>query len=282
MKRKRIFFYCSLVLISLSVKSNAQVLDQASFKCLYSFEYKNDLLNLEKTGSEEVMLLIGNNFCKFYSYTKFINDSLVEVNPDDYAFRPIQTDNHIQILPPKKKNPRAEYADQLFTNRSTGQLICATQLTRLTHYQYEEQPEKPVWTAENTFEEILGYSCQKATTTYKGRDWTVWFCPEIPIPEGPWKLRGLPGLILKAEDGEGHFRFECTGIEQPIQKYPIEKDSKNDYRTISKQELDNQQKSRFNDPAGFINNATGGDITITGITGSNGRNLKREYNPIER
>ena len=32
------------------------------------------------------------------------------------------------------------------------------------------------------------------------------------MPYGPWKLGGLPGLILKAEDADSLFVFEMVGI----------------------------------------------------------------------
>ena len=54
--------------------------------------------------------------------------------------------------------------------------------------------------------------CQKASTTYRGRDYVVWFTPEIPVSHGPWKLRGLPGLIIEASDLTGKYEFIARKI----------------------------------------------------------------------
>jgi GLPGLI family protein len=43
---------------------------------------------------------------------------------------------------------------------------------------------------------INGYICNKAITHFRGRDYEAWFTPEIPITFGPFKFKGLPGLIL--------------------------------------------------------------------------------------
>lgn len=59
---------------------------------------------------------------------------------------------------------------------------------------------------------ILDYECVMAETDYHGRHWKAWFAPEIPVPFGPWKLQGLPGLIMKAET-DANFSFVSTGIE---------------------------------------------------------------------
>lgn len=47
--------------------------------------------------------------------------------------------------------------------------------------------------------DVLGYECVMAESDYHGRRWRAWFSPDLPLPFGPWKLHGLPGLILKAE-----------------------------------------------------------------------------------
>ena len=61
---------------------------------------------------------------------------------------------------------------------------------------------------------VCEYPCHKATTTFRGRTWTVWYTLDLPYSDGPWKFCGLPGLILHAYDSEGLFRFNCIGIEK--------------------------------------------------------------------
>ena len=61
---------------------------------------------------------------------------------------------------------------------------------------------------------VCSYPCKKAQTTFRGRTWTVWYSLDLPYSDGPWKLCGLPGLILHARDNEGKFIFNCVGIEK--------------------------------------------------------------------
>lgn len=61
---------------------------------------------------------------------------------------------------------------------------------------------------------INGYVCSVAHARFRGRDWTVWFTPELPINSGPWKFNGLPGAVLRAEDSQKHYVWECVAIKQ--------------------------------------------------------------------
>jgi GLPGLI family protein len=60
---------------------------------------------------------------------------------------------------------------------------------------------------------IDSFTCLNATTFFKGRYYTAWYCPAIPIPNGPWKLGGLPGLILEAYDEHKDIHFILNRIE---------------------------------------------------------------------
>ena len=71
----------------------------------------------------------------------------------------------------------------------------------------------PEWTMyEDSTITVLGMECKKATTNFRGRYWEVWYTEEIPISQGPWKLCGLPGMILKANSPK-FMLIEAMGIK---------------------------------------------------------------------
>lgn len=80
--------------------------------------------------------------------------------------------------------------------------------------QYEEDIPDLNWELEEGDSIILGYSCQKASADFRGRRWTVWYAMDLPYSDGPWKLTGLPGLILHAHDAAGEFFFDAIDIRK--------------------------------------------------------------------
>lgn len=57
-----------------------------------------------------------------------------------------------------------------------------------------------VWQQTGEEKTIGGIPCRKAVGVFKGRGYTAWYAPSITNADGPWKLGGLPGLILEAFD----------------------------------------------------------------------------------
>lgn len=74
------------------------------------------------------------------------------------------------------------------------------------------EPFPTNWSLVEETKEIAGYNCQKATLNFAGREWEAWYTEDIPLPYGPWKLAGLPGLVLAASDTSGEISFELSEI----------------------------------------------------------------------
>src|SRR5690554_4554256 len=68
--------------------------------------------------------------------------------------------------------------------------------------------------------EVDGLACKKAVTTYRGKTWEAWYAPSIPLPYGPWKLHGLPGIIVEAIDTDGRFIYKMASIDYNITETP--------------------------------------------------------------
>ncbi|WHF52207.1 GLPGLI family protein [Chryseobacterium gotjawalense] len=120
------------------------------------------------------------------------------------------------------------------------------------------------WEIFNENKLILNMLCQKAVGKFRGRTYTVWFTKEIPVSLGPWKIDGLPGLILEAKDNSNVNSYNAVqvihntdlGIPQNIlsfiENYPQQNmKSYKDY--IFKEDIalkERQQKALSNLPKG--------------------------------
>ena len=71
---------------------------------------------------------------------------------------------------------------------------------------------------------ILGYKCNKATTKFNNRIYTAWYTKDIPISEGPYRFKGLTGLILEINDEKSYHAFKAIGIEKKqVEIKPLQK-----------------------------------------------------------
>lgn len=72
----------------------------------------------------------------------------------------------------------------------------------------------PKWEIKNEFKKIGEYNAQKAIAFIYDRTWTVYFTNELPINGGPWRLIGLPGLVLEATENTSTYEFRLLKIEK--------------------------------------------------------------------
>jgi GLPGLI family protein len=115
----------------------------------------------------------------------------------------------------------------IYRDYQTNTMISKDDVWKSYVFVKEELP-KLNWTTGENQQEILGYKCHEMKTTFRERNYKVWFTTDLPFKAAPWKFHGLPGVVLKVEsDGEGlkmeaHALKiqEATPIENP---YPNEK-----------------------------------------------------------
>ena len=157
---------------------------------------------VEGRGKADFALRCGKNVSQYICLYRLRQDSL-SCSPD-----PVLWELHFKEMDeyrendkdPEKRIPVApDRNDYLYRNLSQGKISVYTSIMG-TGYLIEDDIPKMDWTInEDSTVQVLGYECHKATTTFRGRTWAVWFTEEIPLNIGPWKLGGLPGLILKAK-----------------------------------------------------------------------------------
>ncbi len=79
----------------------------------------------------------------------------------------------------------------------------------------KDEATKLNWKLSTESKKIGNFLCKKATTFFRGRNYTAWYTSKIAIPFGPWKLHGLPGLILEAYDTEKNVYWYFKSAEYP-------------------------------------------------------------------
>ncbi len=143
-------------------------------------------------------------------------------------------------------------------------------------YTYTESLAGINWELTDSVTGIMGYNCQMAKCDYHGRHWTVWFTTDIPVSEGPWKLQGLPGLILKAVENDEMYEFTATGIE--VYEKDIEPVYEKDiYEKIDRKELYNTKRLIDENFGGFVKARTGVSLPQN----MKATQMKKDYDYIE-
>ncbi len=198
-----IFLFCFLISSSVIIKDK----EPGILEIEYVKTQVVDTLKWESY-SDPMTLRIGQTSAMFYPTKKMWADSLLKTN-----FK-LHEKIYYETNPIGKPGftPIGGYEDEyLFRNVNEGETMVCSSIGGDVYY-YVEDTTKPEWEIREDTKEILGYQCQRAECDFRGRNWVAWFTPEIPVQEGPWKLIGLPGLILAANDSKNHYSYEATSI----------------------------------------------------------------------
>ncbi|MCI1733695.1 MAG: GLPGLI family protein [Bacteroidales bacterium] len=255
-------------------KKNIKTIDTTTFEVTYKmFWFKNpdDPLKKkfhDKENFEDLLLLqVGKNISKCFSYKTFQKDSLIEVTPADQIMANLE-----------KFNGGVTF--NIYHNYPDGKLTYTDNILMDSFLYTEPEPEID-WTLQPETKEVIGYSCNRATCTFRGRNYEAWYTNEIPSSLGPWKFRGLPGLILSVKDDSGIISYEATGLRKC--SHPITyKDAK--YISTNREKFNQQEIKYQKAPIDYMSANSNIKMTITNPDGSPSdmsqfRNL--QYNQLE-
>jgi len=214
-----------LLLLLLTLNTFAQELqpvDSTKWLCTYDYNFLLDSTNNNSRRNDQMYLQIGSHLSKFTCALFFLQDSALyftELKNLDMA----TTINQVMKSTNGVRSSTLSMY-RIYKNYPSKGLMTFNAFD--DKYYKVEQTMKMKWklvTQKDTG--IFGYSCQQAQTSYAGREWVAWYSPQIPLPDGPYKFNGLPGLILKISDTRNLHCFTLNAIKkvthvQPILKNP--------------------------------------------------------------
>lgn len=92
--------------------------------------------------------------------------------------------------------------------RENKALTTLERLNSLQLFTVQQDYSVEGWEISPEIEDYNGLPVQRATSKIGGRKWTAWFTKEIPLIDGPYKFKNLPGFVVKVMDGEEDYVFE--------------------------------------------------------------------------
>lgn len=184
---------------------------------------------LEGRSEGQWVLQVGGHCSRFVTLARFKGDSLFADNQSRFTRINLRT---------RKVRP-ITLQEAYYVDRSSRKL-CLTSRLIGDDYLYEEDLPSIPWLIQDSVKTICGHPCRQAEGDFRGRRYTVFFAEDIPVSYGPWKLQGLPGLILEAHDSEGRIRFVAESIRPSEEmiwraKYPYIHITRKEYEQMVRQ-----------------------------------------------
>lgn len=231
-----------------AIAANAQT--KADIEVSYTMTSPNMRTGKLGDSTHQYILLANSSQSKFYSPRTEQIDSLCSTPDGEAKFKEMQ---RAAVLAGNFDDIPCRDGSMYVVKSTDTNVMKVYDTAGMEQYVVEDPIENIDWTlSEDSLKNVLGYDCIMATADYHGRKWTAWFTPEIPLQAGPWKLAGLPGLILEADADNGVYSFVATGIQNTTRQIsPVYLADR--YEKVSRKDLLKAQRSFFDNPLGQIN-----------------------------
>lgn len=200
-------------LLAAFIGADAQRPDTAWLMVHYKFTHIMDTTKRALARTDNMVLFVGKNASAYKSYDQLVADrQFKKTYADAVASSP---DGHPRGINRSDVGPRSQYFQY-----PGEQKLFTKDYVMVNAYLIEEAMPAINWTISNDTATFGGLHCQKATGYFKGRDYIVWFSPDLPVHTGPWKLNGLPGVIVDARDTKNEVVFAFNGVEKTVPSPP--------------------------------------------------------------
>ncbi|MBB2148277.1 GLPGLI family protein [Pedobacter gandavensis] len=181
---------------------------------IYKFKHINDLNKPNKPFEQEMILRLGKTESRYNSWTDEVNMKTAVKNANNSGKSSSSSGGVFGFVPTVFVKSKGVQDFDLLQYPGLDRLV---RVVVMGDSNYLIETSLPVidWKVSEEKKEIGGYTCQKATGTYAGRTYIAWFAPKLPFRCGPWKLSGLPGLILEAKDLTNEVSFTFKELSRP-------------------------------------------------------------------
>ena len=170
---------------------------------IYEYKFVSDSTKKDVVASEMMFLDITKNSSKYYSREVYVQDSIMRADLEKQMKAGVSNFNI------KRNDAKGKVRYKVTKDYQKNKTYLNVRIGSDSYKVLEDRvldwkilPEK---------EKIGNWEAQKATTEFGGRKWTAWFCEEIPLSDGPYKFKGLPGLIVKISDADNSHVMELKG-----------------------------------------------------------------------
>jgi hypothetical protein len=230
---------------------------------IYEYKFISDSTNVDDVKTEMMFLDTTKDGSKYYSYTVFNSDSLMKVDLE----KQLAATGSINVRSDMQKGSVRYSVTKTYPDYKINLH------RRLGMDAYNISDDRKInWKISSDKEKIGEWNAQKAEADFAGRHWIAWFSTEIPIQDGPYKFRGLPGLIIKIEDKKGSHKMELKGIKNIAGNIDVNVWNAKEIAVNSKQ-FQKVIKEYENDPTKGIKQIQMGGTSIV-LTGKDGTSTK--------
>lgn len=266
-------------LIPAAILMAAQALcaqNPALYECIYQYDVNGKSAKGDISETYNCMLQIGEHNSRFVDYSVYQLDSVAAIKDVSDELLEEYTQRE------RKANP---YFDRRISYSGADSRLTMLGIIGLNYAKYNETAPVADWQLTDSTVTVCGYPCKKATGTYGGREWNVWYTEEIPVPYGPWKFVGLPGLVIKAVDSDSIHCF--TAISFRHGTGAIQTDDIPNVIKMNHDKFEEQKYLSDKDHFGVINPADIDNIAVLQegqiiINGMTIRPRENGYIPLEK